>query len=202
MKTASHCDTGILGEAQLTAAARLCAHSMRDNPLHVRVFGADQERRLKRLQRFFAALLPYVYRKGLLLGAYEHDRLIAVCGMLPPGHCMPTRGEMLRLLPALIRSNSPSGLFALRHWLDTWARHDLPEPHWHLGPLAVDPAAQGRGVGSRLLAECFARAEASGAACYLETDRAANVAFYERFGFRVVSVLTVLDVSNWLMRRN
>jgi ribosomal protein S18 acetylase RimI-like enzyme len=162
---------------------------MRDNPLHVRVFGPDPQRRLRRLQRFFSGLLPYVQRKGLLLGAHEGENLIAVCGLLPP----------------LLASNSPLGLFRLRHWLNAWARNDLREPHWHLGPMAVDPPWQGRRVGNRMLAACLAHTDthrdASGAVAYLETDRSVNVAFYEGFGFQTVTQITVLGVPNWLMRR-
>ena len=194
-------DIGALSNEQLNTAARLCARSMRDNPIHVRVFGAEPERRLRRLQRFFSGLLPYVQRKGLLLAAHEGKNLIAVCGLLPPGHCLPKRTETLRLLPSLLASNSPAGLLRLRHWLGTWARNDLREPHWHLGPLLVDPPWQGRGVGSRMLAACLAHTDASGAVSYLETDRPVNVAFYEGFGFCTVAQLTVLGVPNWLMRR-
>ena len=197
-----HYDIGVLRDQQLDAAAGLCARSMRDNPLHVSVFGADPERRLRRLQRFFSGLLPYVQRKGLLLAAYESEDLIAVCGLLPPGHCLPGRMETFRLLPSLLSSNSPTGLLRLRHWLTTWTRNDLHEPHWHLGPLAVDPPWQKCGVGSRMLATCLAHIDASGAVSYLETDRPVNVAFYEDFGFRTVAQLTVLGVPNWLMLRS
>lgn len=194
-------DITVLNTQYLDSAARLCARSMRDNPLHVRVFGPDPQRRLRRLQRFFSGLLPYAQRKGLLLGAHKGENLIAVCGLLPPGHCLPNRLETLRLLPPLLASNSPVGLFRLRHWLSAWAHNDLREPHWHLGPMAVDPPWQGRKVGSRMLAACLSHTDESGAVSYLETDRLVNVAFYEGFGFQTVTQITVLDVPNWLMRR-
>jgi hypothetical protein len=36
---------------------------------------------------------------------------------------------------------------------------------------------------------------------YLETDRARNVPFYERAGFRVTEQASVLGVPCWFMRR-
>ena len=54
--------------------------------------------------------------------------------------------------------------------MGTWAKHDPEEPHWHLGPVAVD--------------------------AHLETDRPENVSFYERFGFEIVGEQEVLGVPN------
>jgi len=46
-----------------------------------------------------------------------------------------------------------------------------------------------------------ARMDAAGEAAYLETDKPANVRFYERFGFEVVGEQRVLGVPNWFMLR-
>jgi ribosomal protein S18 acetylase RimI-like enzyme len=35
--------------------------------------------------------------------------------------------------------------------VSTWSRHDPGESHLHLGPIAVDPDAQGRHVGTTLM---------------------------------------------------
>ncbi len=63
---------------------------------------------------------------------------------------------------------------------------DLREPHWYLGVLAVEPAHQGRGLGGRLMRPILERAAAEGVAVTLETTRAGNVAFYQRYGFEVL----------------
>lgn len=73
--------------------------------------------------------------------------------------------------------------------------------HGHLGPLAVTPERQGQGIGSALLYclcdELYER-ELTG---YLETDLAANVRLYQRFGFTTVAEQTVIGARQWFMKR-
>jgi GNAT superfamily N-acetyltransferase len=72
---------------------------------------------------------------------------------------------------------------------------------WTLEGLAVEPAAQGSGVGGRLLAYGLDRAAAS--PCYLDTSLERNVAYYEDRGFHVVGSRRVADggPTMWAMVR-
>jgi ribosomal protein S18 acetylase RimI-like enzyme len=65
------------------------------------------------------------------------------------------------------------------------ARHP-EQPHWYLPFLGVDPGAQGRGLGSTLLAQALALVDAEHMPAYLESTNPRNLPLYERFGFRVV----------------
>jgi len=62
----------------------------------------------------------------------------------------------------------------------------IPEGGWYLPWLGVEPAAQRTGTGTALLCDMFARLDSEGIATYLETEKAANVPYYLRHGFRVV----------------
>jgi ribosomal protein S18 acetylase RimI-like enzyme len=78
------------------------------------------------------------------------------------------------------------------------------ERHWNLETMGIAPAAQGQGIGSRLIAPGLARADAQRLACYLTTGRAENLRFYRRFGFRVVAeglALVPGGPTAWGMRR-
>lgn len=67
------------------------------------------------------------------------------------------------------------------------------EPAWFLLFVGVHPDHQGRGLGSVLLRDVLARADAAGEAAYLEATSERNRALYERHGFRSVGELTLPD---------
>ena len=79
----------------------------------------------------------------------------------------------------------------------------MPEPHWYLAAVGVDPAHHGQGLGSALLKAGVHRSERDGAPIYLETETEQNVVFYERLGFEVIeeTVATGLGLPIWLMVR-
>lgn len=60
------------------------------------------------------------------------------------------------------------------------------EPLWYLPMIGVDPARQGQGTGSRLLADMLERVDGEGMPAYLESSNIANVPLYQRFGFEVM----------------
>ena len=60
---------------------------------------------------------------------------------------------------------------------------------------------QGRGIGSRILAEHCSRLDEERQIGYLETDKAENVVLYERFGYRVHGEAEIIGVRNWFMLR-
>ena len=63
-----------------------------------------------------------------------------------------------------------------------WRRGD----HWHLENVAVDPAAQGRGIGRALVAHVETLARRDGAAAvelYTNAKMAANLRLYPRLGY-------------------
>ncbi len=79
----------------------------------------------------------------------------------------------------------------------------MPEPHWYVAALGVDPEVQGQGLGSVLMAHGMARADRDGRPIYLETETERNVGFYRRFGFDVVEefIPEGLNVPMWLLAR-
>jgi GNAT superfamily N-acetyltransferase len=67
------------------------------------------------------------------------------------------------------------------------------EPCWYLNLLAVEPSAQGNGIGSALLRAVTEKADAVGERCYLDATSEHNVRLYERHGFVVSSTIVVGD---------
>jgi ribosomal protein S18 acetylase RimI-like enzyme len=194
-------EVGALGSADAEQVVGVLSRGMRDNPLHVAVFGEDPERRQERLHRLFGAAFHTMGWQRHMLAARSADgAIVGVCGILPPGNCLPTPGKQLRMLPGLLQ-NGPRAASRTLRWLGAWSKHHPEERHWHLGPIAVDAGLQRMGVGSLLMEVFHAQMDAAGEEAYLETDKLANVRFYKRFGFEVVGEQDVLGVPNWFMRR-
>jgi GNAT superfamily N-acetyltransferase len=188
-----------LTDADLPAAVGVLARGMRDNPIHVAVFGPDPERRERQLARMFAALWRH-WDQHRALCARRDGEVVGVCGRLAPGACRLNAAQALRVSPLLARSGPRTLVRSLR-WMAAWGKRDPAERHEHLGPVAVDRHLQGLGIGSAMLAVQAEDLDLQGLTGWLETDKAENVRFYERFGYVVVEQTDVLGIPNWFMRR-
>jgi len=66
-----------------------------------------------------------------------------------------------------------------------WA--EVPQqPCWMLDVLGVHPDFQRQGVGAALIRPILERADAEGLPCHVITHNQANIAYYERHGFRLL----------------
>ncbi len=182
-------------------AARLLAGSMRDNPLHRRIFGEDEAQLERLLANAFARLLQRQLECGLVLGAFEGTTLVGLAAMVPPGHCQPPLREKLGMLASLARERHLHRLPAIHRWLRTWAQQDPASDHWHIGPAAVERGRQGEGIGTALMTAICGELDQRHAVGYLETDKPRNVSLYRRGGFEVVAERPVLGMTNWFMLR-
>ncbi|HSH57100.1 MAG TPA: GNAT family N-acetyltransferase [Halomonas sp.] len=190
-----------LTTAEARPAAELLGRGMRDNPTHIRAFGADPVRRERTLRRLFTPFLQRQLGEGQVLGAFADQRLVGVAALAAPGGCQPTFTDKRRALPALL-ANGPASALRMRAWVRVWARRDADMPaHWHLGPLAVAPEWQGQGVGSRLLGQLCDHLDRQHGLGYLETDLPENVRLYRRFGFATLASEPVIGVTHWFMQR-
>lgn len=75
-------------------------------------------------------------------------------------------------------------------------------PAWYLAVLGTEPARQGQGLGSAVLAPVLERCDRTGVQAYLDTVTRSDVRFYEGRGFRVVAELSPARAPHfWVMRR-
>ena len=192
----------LLQSKELAEGAQLVGRGMRDNPANIWVFAIpDGEERSRALGRFFVPVLTGLYQRGLVLGAILSNRLVGICGMARPGFCQPCTIEKMKVFPATVVGNPITTPLRILNWVREWARRDISEPHWHLGPVAVEPFLQGQGIGSAMLNAFCAVVDGTDAHAYLETDKYENVRLYQHFGFRVVESAEVLGVPTWFMCR-
>jgi GNAT superfamily N-acetyltransferase len=180
-------------------AVRLLARGMLDNPLNVAAYGEDPESRRRSLERMFA-LVFRVFRTQRPLCAHDGETMVAVAGVAPAGTCQAIALQRLRFLPSMAAIGPRAGA-RVANWQAAWGRHDPRRPHSHLGPVAVEPRLQGRGIGGLMMGEYCRRLDEAAEVGYLETDKPENVPFYGRHGFVVIDRAEVIGVPNWFMLR-
>ena len=149
----------------------------------------------------FLPVLRRTHAKGNVFGAFDRGKMVGVCAITAPGQCQLNGWDKLRIVPAIFLPNPLSTPLRVLRWVGEWSWRDPTEPHWHLGPVAVDAQLQGRGIGGAMMADFCARMSECGTFSYLETDKSENVRFYQKFGFSVIAEAEILGIPNWFMSR-
>jgi GNAT superfamily N-acetyltransferase len=117
--------------------------------------------------------------------AYYFEGFAGAALWMPPG-AVPDWAPLTRVLEETISNDRRDAAFSLFEQME----HNHPsEPHWHLPLIGVDPAAQGRGIGSVLLRHVLDRCDRDGTPAYLEATSARNAALYARHGFDALGVI-------------
>jgi GNAT superfamily N-acetyltransferase len=166
-----------------TPLAHTLARAFDDDPV-MSFLLPDEGQRCRRLAKLFTLQLQSVH---IPLGeAYTTSENAGAALWAPPGRWRTPPSTVLRTLPRL--------LVILGHRLPTALRSTAAaeevhpsEPHWYLAVLGTEPASQGKGVGSALLAPVLQRCDREGVPAYLESSKERNIAFYARHGFEVTS---------------
>jgi ribosomal protein S18 acetylase RimI-like enzyme len=179
-------------KATLADAPRLAqalASAFQDDPVIAWIF-PDQQRR----RAVLAAFMEFRLRKL----AFPHDEVwmnadgdAAAVWLPPPGRWQLSRPQQLRLLPTLVRFLGLRTASVLRGLERMEARHPHDPSHWYLFILGTEQTAQGRGLGSALLAQVLARVDTDRMPAYLESSSERNLAWYSRHGFEVTSEVAI-----------
>jgi len=194
-------DVRLAGPDDAPAAGHSLSRAFRDDPLFEWFIpGIDKDARARRLGRFFVETMRMHLRLGGVWTSADHK---GAALWIPPGQKIPLTRQLrtgVRYAGA-VRRNVLRGVRAL----STMEKHHPKDPpHWYLAVLGTDPDHQGKGIGSALLAPVLERADREGVPAYLESSKERNVLYYERFGFRVQSQLTIPKGGPpvWLMWRD
>jgi GNAT superfamily N-acetyltransferase len=179
----------------------MLARAFRDNPLNrAAIRSNDPRRRLHSNRHGMRSLLPAATARGQLLVARCSERVVGALIAAPPGaYPLPPPPPLQR-----IRCLLGQGFRVAARWGQAFAELDAQhplEPSWYLGTLGVEPASQGRGVGTELLETWILQVDRDRSPAYLETDLQANVGFYARFGFALAGEIEVLGTPIWRMWR-
>jgi GNAT superfamily N-acetyltransferase len=197
-------ETTALAAPDLDAAAGIQTRAFFDDPLFEFVFPDESVRR---------ARMPWLMRVGIAVGlhvGHVHTTRSTMLGhavWLPPGstHLSDDRLAAAGFVdPEQHMDEAALARFGT-FMEQTGAAHDclLPEPHWYLMILGVDPPYQGQGIGGALIAPTLARADEARFPCYLETAKERNLVFYRKHGFEVAEeqALAGTGPKVWMMIR-
>ena len=192
---------------QAAVAGAVLARAFQEDPIQTAMF-PDPSRR--------AAVLPVIFTALIRAAKASDGHVMTTSGCAatavwsPPGTEIRTTAVLRAYgfdVVRMVRYTPISSTPATMNLFATMARRrkaHVPEPHWYLATLGVDPSRHGQGLGSMLVREGLDRADTDGARTYLETETVDNVRFYRSLGFKVVEELTVgrRRVHLWLMTRD
>lgn len=194
-----------MAKSQKTQAAEVLSRAFMADPVYTAIF-PDRDERERALGRLFGAVVGYSLVYGLV---HTTPAVEGAACWLAPGNTELSLWRILRTGFGLQRAVASFNAQARREFLAVLAYTDelhksqAPGPHWYLWAVGVDPERQGQGIGSRLIQPVLTQADQQGVPCYLETQIASNVAFYQKRGFEIVSEGVVPDqeIRIWTMLR-
>ena len=194
-------------KADLRAAGRVLGRAMLADPLY-RWILPDDARRGRWLEQVMTDLLHLLSPDGHVYVCCDGREIAGAIGLAPPGRAKP---PLRRALPFALKqlgrrpSRRPpfARLAAGAQLLREVQRLHPAAPHYYVMIAGVDPTAQGRGLGGKLLGHCLQLADTGNTAAYLETSNPLNVAWYSARGFAVQQTVAPDDAPpTWLMWRD
>jgi GNAT superfamily N-acetyltransferase len=162
------------------------AISLIDDPFYqsITIDSVDAEARLSVLSRYFEYSLQEADRTGRCT-LHDDPALGAAAWLLPrtPEVEAAEASAKRAHLAELLGPNGWNNYCRIIGFMSERSEQLVPADAWYLTIVGVHPAAQGRGIGARLLRPILAEADSVGAHAFLETFSPRGVAFYQRLGF-------------------
>ncbi|KAJ2983009.1 hypothetical protein NQ176_g1005 [Zarea fungicola] len=188
-------------EADIPGAVAAVQRAFEGDPYNVWVYDHSKFN-AKRNQASLTLRMRWGLRNAIFHVAKEEgsDEVLGVAMWLPPcpSDQPPTWNDWIegwRLWAGQVAMNlyyGRGGLIVKRYyiWKDAQAsvQKELwndPKGYYFLNIMAVNPNAQGKGVGAALMKAVAKRADAENMKCYLESSKdVPNISIYGRWGFR------------------
>ncbi|KIH84158.1 Histone acetyltransferase HPA2 [Pseudomonas batumici] len=138
---------------------------------------------------------------GTPRGLFVGQQLMACALLEPPSGSRLVMGvrltlSILRFLPVTLAMPLRVTAF-LNEYMKRTRAASPPSPHCYLSLIGVHPDGQGRGFGRRLMMDAFDRSQSHGRSTgiALDTENEANVALYQRWGFRTLASVDLGGVT-------
>jgi GNAT superfamily N-acetyltransferase len=189
---------------ELDPAGEVIGRAFADDPGWVFVL-PDADHRTRHLGWLGSIAVRYGQRFGEVFASGSPVNGISV--WLPPGETGVTADRLdevgFAAAPARLGREAFDRFARFTSELAVQHARLVPDPHWYLMLLAVDPMVQRQGAGSLLLEPVLERADRRGVPCYLETARERSLWFYRKHGFELVRETSAQDLPPvWHMVRS
>jgi GNAT superfamily N-acetyltransferase len=140
--------------------------------------------------------LPVLMRSGVQFGLAHGSvdvspgDLAGAASWMAPGYSVTTAEMNAMWLPPMAEALGDEAMARFVAAQEHTARiREVLQPgdHLYLSILGVEPEFQRQGIGKALIAPRLGWADGRGLACYLDTFKERNVAFYQQSGFAVAT---------------
>jgi ribosomal protein S18 acetylase RimI-like enzyme len=187
--------------ADITALSGAMARAFEDDPVYEWFLPAPSTRLRKMIamnRAMFPRMLPIDFVQ--MTTTANLGGIAIWCG---PERWEPPNRAMLGALPRLLPAIGLGGASKLISGMGAMKKVHPKDPHWYLMGLGTDPPHQRTGVGTALVTPKLEECDRQHLGAYLETQKAINVPYYERFGFRVTGEIDLPKGGPhlWLMWR-
>jgi ribosomal protein S18 acetylase RimI-like enzyme len=170
--------------SELPDLARMLARAFLDDPV-ARWSCRPDAVRARVLERLFGMRLRDLHVHGEIWTA---DGLESVAVWAPPERWHTTVRQDITYSTTLLHPRLLLRMpMVVAGLLRVQSNHPENPPHWYLAILGTDPPAQGRGLGSAMMAPILEQCDRDGLGAYLESSKEENIDFYARHGFRVTA---------------
>jgi len=181
-------DARVAGPSDLDRVVEIMVGAFYDDPVWSWAF-PDPALRRSQQRRFWRLHVEGAARyRSVWLNAGE----TAAAVWIPPKGTALTPAQEAQVEPLLTEMLGPDDatrLLSAEDMFDRARPHQVD--HYYLSLLGTDPAHRGRGLGLALLNQTLTCADEDDVPAYLEASNPANIALYERYGFRPHSTVTL-----------
>jgi predicted N-acetyltransferase YhbS len=175
-----------------------------DTPFHQHI-APDKAERLRFLDASYRHRIIHALGVNDIYLALDGDKITGFSSWTPPvlSDAAPQSGTTMDAALSVCSAELRERFAAFFSLLTSVRDQVIQQPFWSLGPIAVLPTAQGRGVGAALLREKLKMLDAASLPCFLATQDKSNVPLYEHFGFELVRIDSITEnVPHYTMIRS
>jgi GNAT superfamily N-acetyltransferase len=189
-----------LSAGEADAMAAIAARVFLDDALTCAVLAIEPaSARETRLRSLYEAILRMPTHPPI--SAWGDRCALGLVGLAPPGRTRPPLRAALPALPRLLRGARLGEIRRALTWMQAVNKTGPAPEDWVLGPVVVDPAEHGQGVGSAMLAAACEVIDETAAPATVSTDHEDNLGLFRHFGFLPSGQSTAVGVRVFHMRR-